>query len=716
MIPGLSFSSILFVAFSLGAAPDLKEELWSAAKKGDVKAVKDLLDKGVDVNAATEYGVTALSYAAEKGHSEVVKLLLANKANVNTKDTFYKSSPLEWALNRKNNDEIILALVEAGADDADGALASAVRASQIKQVQALLKTGKIKEDGLTKALAATKPEQKEIIEGLTKAGAKAPPKVEAVVVPKEVLETYAGSYRADGAGEIKVVLTNGVLAVEMGGNSNKLVPVDKTKFTLEADPKSSLEFKSAEGKVTGMISKREKSEMIFTRETPKPVAGPTLTREAQKPVTVEKPANWPSFRGKNAFGVADGQQPPTFWDTEKGDNVLWKTPIPGLGHSCPVVWEDRLFVTSAISGDQNASLRPGLYGDVDSVKDDTEHTWHVYCLDKKTGKIVWDQTAQRGIPKVKRHLKSSQANPTVATDGKYVIAFFGSEGLYCYDIAGKPLWKNDFGVLDSGWFIDGDYQWGFGSSPILYRDRVFIQCDIGKGSFLAAYRLTDGKQIWKTPREEIPSWGTPTIVESPERVELVTNATKFARSYDPDSGSELWKLARHSEITVPTPIFAQGLIFITSGYRPVQPIYAIKPGAKGDISLSTGKTTNDFIAWSVEKGGPYMPTPIVYGEHLYTCSNSGMLTCYEAKTGKKLYQERLGGTAAYTASPVAADGKLYFTSEEKGVRVVKAGPKFELLAVNPMNEICMATPAIADGMIFIRGQHHLFGIGRPEWK
>jgi outer membrane protein assembly factor BamB len=237
---------------------------------------------------------------------------------------------------------------------------------------------------------------------------------------------------------------------------------------------------------------------------------------------------------------------------------------------------------------------------------------------------------------------------------------------------------------------------------------------VGKDSFIAAYSLADGKRIWQTPRAEIPSWGTPTVVDGKGRAELVTNGTKFARGYDPETGAELWKLARHSEITVPTPFLGQGLIFIASGYRPVQPIYAIKPGATGDISLKTGETSNDHIAWSLDKGGPYQPTPIVYGEHLYTCSNDGMVTCYEAKTGKRLYRERLPGAGAHTASPVAADGKIYFTSEEKGVRVVKAGQTFELLAVNPIGDPCMATPAISDGMIFVRSQHFVFGIGRPD--
>jgi len=284
--------------------------------------------------------------------------------------------------------------------------------------------------------------------------------------------------------------------------------------------------------------------------------------------------------------------------------------------------------------------------------------------------------------------------------------------MYCYDRNGKLLWQKNLGVLDSGWFFDADAQWGFGSSPILYKNLVLVQCDVGKGSFVAAYQVADGREVWRKSRNEIPSWGTPTIVEGPNRAELVTNATKFARGYDPLTGKELWRLGRHAEITVPTPFFGSGLIFITSGYSPVQPIYAVRPGASGDITLKAGKTASDAIASSTTKGGPYMPTPIVYRDHLYVCSNAGIVTCYDAKSGKQVYKERLGGTGGYTASPVAADGKIYFPSEESGVRVIKAGPKFELLAVNLLGDPCMATPAISDGMLFVRTQHYLFGIGR----
>jgi outer membrane protein assembly factor BamB len=428
---------------------------------------------------------------------------------------------------------------------------------------------------------------------------------------------------------------------------------------------------------------------------------------------VRSHANWPQFRGVGAAGVADGQFPPTTFDVPKGKNVRWKTPIPGLGHACPVIWGDQVFLTTAV-GSNSATLKPGQYGDVDSVKEDMPHEFRVICLNRHTGSIIWNELAHKGVPKVKRHLKSTHANSTVATDGKHLIASFGAEGLFCYDMQGKLLWKRDLGPLDSGWFFDPEYQWGFGSSPVIHEDRVLVQCDAGKNSFLVAYQITDGKELWKTPRDEPPSWGSPTVVRGPDRVEVVCTGTKFARSYDVVTGKELWRVGRLSEISVPTPFVGKGLIFVCSGYRPVMPIFAIKPGSTGDLSLKDGKSKPEGLAWSARTGGPYLPTPIVYGDHLYVLANSGMLTCYEATTGKKIYSERVGGSSGFTAALTAADGRIYCVSETNGVRVVKAGPTFELLAVNLVGETCMSTPAICDGVFFLRTEKHLIALGVPK--
>ena len=247
--------------------------------------------------------------------------------------------------------------------------------------------------------------------------------------------------------------------------------------------------------------------------------------------------NWPQWRGPSGDGRSDSTGLPTTWSLEKNENIVWKTPIPGLGHSCPVVWGDRVFLTTAISGDPKPRIKTGNYGHVTSVNVLTPHTWKVYCLDKNTGKILWEQTALEGVaPKFKRHLKGSQANCTPATDGRRVVVCFGSEGLYAYDFNGKLLWKRDLGTLDTSFIVFPEHEWGFGSSPIIHEDLVFLQCDISKDSFLAAYSAEDGRQVWSTSRDEIPSWSTPTIWQTPGRAELVTNAAQYARGYDPQTG------------------------------------------------------------------------------------------------------------------------------------------------------------------------------------
>jgi outer membrane protein assembly factor BamB len=428
-------------------------------------------------------------------------------------------------------------------------------------------------------------------------------------------------------------------------------------------------------------------------------------------VVVASAQNWPSFRGPGASGVAEGKSMPVKWDAEKSVNVLWKTQIPGLAHSSPIVWGNRVFITTAVSSNPKEETRFGLYGDVAPVKEESKHTWKVYCLDKHSGKILWERVAYEGLPKIKRHPKATHASSTPATDGKHLVALFGSEGLYCYDMNGKLVWKQDPGVLDAGWFYDPDYQWEYASSPIIYQNLVILQADIQKNSFIAAYDLKTGKQVWKTAREEIPSWGTPTVYDGKPRAELITNGTKAIRGYDPLTGKELWRLTPNSEITTPTPFVAHNLIFVTSGYAPIQPIYAIRPGATGDITLKEGQESSASIAWSKKRGGPYMPTPVVYEDLLYTCSNQGVLTAYNARTGERVYQQRLADRGgAFTASPVASDGKLYLSSEDGEIFVVKAGPKHELLSVNPVGEVLMATPAISDGMLIVRGLKHVFAI------
>jgi len=424
-------------------------------------------------------------------------------------------------------------------------------------------------------------------------------------------------------------------------------------------------------------------------------------------------SHWSSFRGERAAGVAEGQGLPEKWDAVQSLNIKWKTAIPGLAHSSPIVWGDRVFVTTAISSKGGDSFRKGLYGDGDASDDRSSQQWKLYAIDKNTGRVIWHRIAYEGVPREKRHIKASYANATPATDGRYVIAFFGSQGLYAFDVKGRPVWKRDLGVLNAGAYDLPDYEWGTASSPIIYKDLVIVQCDTQKGSFLLASDIKTGKTVWKTDREELPSWGTPNIFSGKGRIELVTNASNFIRGYDPSTGKELWKLGGSSKITAPTPVFSGDLIVVASGRRPEAPIFVIRAGASGDITLAANQNSSKDVAWSKKARGSYMPTPLIYGDYLYVLSNQGVFDCYDLKTGSEIYRERIPHHGSgFSASPVAADGKIYLPSEDGDMFVIKAGPKFEVLANNSIGEPLMATPAISGGKMFVRSQQHLFAIGR----
>ncbi len=421
--------------------------------------------------------------------------------------------------------------------------------------------------------------------------------------------------------------------------------------------------------------------------------------------------NWPSFRGPSAAGIADGYSAPTKWDLKSGENIRWKTPIPGLAHSSPVIWGERIFVTTAVKSEGESLLKVGLYGDIKSEKEDTVFDWLLYCIDRETGKILWTRQCHRGKPKVKRHAKSTHANATACTNGKVVVAFFGAEGLFCYDVEGDLIWQKDLGVLDWGYFRSPAAQWGGGSSPVIHNDMVILQCDVQKDSFIAAYSLKDGTQVWRTPRDDVPTWGTPTVYTGAEHSQIIVNGFKHIGAYDIETGKEIWKMTGGGDIPVPTPIVAHDLIYITNAHGRMSPVYAVKLSATGDISLKENESSNKYVTWSYPKGGNYMTTPIVWEDYLYCCSNSGKLSCFDATTGELAYREGLGSSSVpSSASPVAADGKIYFPGEKGNIYVVKAGPEFKVIAVNKMYETCMATPTISQGTLFFRTRNYLVAV------
>lgn len=701
----LTIVSFLIVSTAAANSSDPKREaLWSAVRSGDVKAIQKALDQGADVNARNEYGVTALWIAAGKGKFEVVELLVKSGADVNARDDIWYQTPLTSATSGFQFKTVEL-LIKSGAKDTDAAFLAAAGAGNTKMAQTILDLAKVSQETLDAALyQVSSGSNKELKELLAKAGAKPVPSA-----PDEDRKKWAklaGSYDSDGGQKMAIAVKDAGLHI----NGRLMKPTGPDTFAPLGVAGTSYRVEMKDGEVSKITMTRLTAAYSFYKFK-EPVVKP-VQQSATTEGKVAAQVNWPSFRGPDGTGVADGQSPPLTFDVKKGENVRWKTPIAGLGHSCPVVWGDRIFLTTAISsGQPEQKVRVGNYGDVRSVNDTSKHTWQVLCLDRDSGKILWTKTAYEGVPKIKRHEKGSQANCTPATDGRRVVACFGSEGLYCYDFAGNLLWKRDLSTLDSSFALDQQYEWGFGNSPIIHDGLCILQCDLSRDSFIAAFSLEDGSKVWSTPRDEIPSWSSPVIWRNAKRTEIVTNAAQYARGYDPKTGAELWRLAKKSEVTVPTPVVGKDHVYVSSGNRPIQPIIAIRPGATGDISLKENQESNEFVAWSKMRGGPYMPTPILYGDEFYTCSNSGVVACYDAKTGKEIYKERIGGTS-YTASPVASDGRLYFISEQGDVRVVKAGRDFELLAVNELGDLVLACPAISNGSLFVRSQHYLWSLGK----
>lgn len=702
------------------------ETLWTAARRGELDNVKKAIAAGVDVDAKTNYGATALSFAADRGHVEVVQFLLSKQADPNVKDSFYNATPMTWA-NMHNQYDIIKSLVLAGADDVDAGLNKAIAEEDMELVRHITASGKASRRSLQSNIAAAQAKDLPEIQQLLQTSLdKFYPKVD---IPAATLESYVGTYQSNEE-ETYFELSFDAEILSVKPKTGGGYTLDADSPTQFSNPIAMLVFDVTANDVTGFswtfLGKEQQFRKLTDAEIaalPKQDSAPANNNDgetasdqfpASSPQSIAADLeisgpNWSQFRGPAARGVADGQHPPISWNAEEGRNLAWKASIPGLGHSCPVIWNNKLFVATAISG-KEADIRTGLYGDVTSVEDDTEHEFITICLDTETGETLWQQTACKAVPSVKRHLKSTHANSTVATNGQYVVSWFGTEGVYCYTLDGKLVWKKDLGLLDSGWFYDRDYQWQFGASPIIHNDRLILLCDIQDQSFIAMYDLATGDEIWKADRDEIPSWSTPTVIETPVGLQIVTNATGAARGYDFKTGKELWQIRRNSEIAVPTPIAARGLIFVSSGYRPIQPIYAIRLDARGDLTLDEGATQSEYVAWAETKGGPYMPSPIVYGDYLYVCSNSGILTCHQATTGELVYKKRLPmkGNRSFVGSPVAADGNLYLTSEEGETAVVEAGPTFKLVSNNFSGESCLTTPAISNGKIYIRGQKHVF--------
>ena len=418
---------------------------------------------------------------------------------------------------------------------------------------------------------------------------------------------------------------------------------------------------------------------------------------------------WPRFRGPGADGISpDDPRLPLTWTGSQ--NVLWRIDVPGRGWSSPIVWNNRIFLQSNISVSDMRSQSKGMFGGRQQYHPPTdEHRWVVYSFDFESGKTQWAVELHKGIPSVSRHPKNTFASETPVTDGKRVYAHFGDLGTYCLDMKGKILWSKEWPLVETR------YGYGTASSPVLHEGRLYLANDNEKQSYLLALDKMTGREIWRVNHDEPTSWSTPFIWRNENRTEIVTTGTNKIRSYGLD-GKLLWEISGMALLTIPSPFAYEGMLYVSSGYPGSEnsPVYAVRPGADGDISLKSGQTSNKYIAWSLPRGGPYLPSPIIYKGRYYTLFDSGFLTCHDAKTGREIYgKQRIAATSGFTSSPWAYNDRIFCLSEDGDTYVIQAGEEFKLLGKNPLDDTCLASPAIANGSLILRTLSYLYRIGKP---
>jgi len=405
--------------------------------------------------------------------------------------------------------------------------------------------------------------------------------------------------------------------------------------------------------------------------------------------------NWPQWRGPGSNGISTEKSLPLEWSPEK--NVVWKTPIPGRGRSSPVVWGDRIFLTTDVEADKAEGNQPPKhvlsgtpFRHPDSLGADVRHGLTLLCLDRKTGEVLWQQAAYDCVVFDERHKAGSYAAPTPVTDGRAVYAYFGAEGFYAYDMQGKFLWKYDSGKIQT-------IGMGPGTSPLLAGELLILQCDSSdQKSKMVALNRKNGELVWKTERTTDMTWSTPMLVGD----EVITTANEVVISYDPKTGRERWRGPGVKGNAVPSPVSGNGIVVVSAGY-PDKYAWAFKAGGDGKP------------LWEYSKGTAYVPSPIFYGDYVYLVTDKGLITCLEAKTGAVRYEgKRPGPGGQFAGSPVAYDGKILLTSEDGETHVIQAGPEFAVLRTNSVGEAVLASPAISNGMIFIRGKDHLFAIAQ----
>lgn len=410
--------------------------------------------------------------------------------------------------------------------------------------------------------------------------------------------------------------------------------------------------------------------------------------------------HWPQFRGAQADGMGEGATLPESWSAT--ENVVWKVRVPGWGWSSPIVWGNRVFVTSAVGETELPTPSVGGYpgGHIGSGE---VHRWMLFCFDTESGRLLWEYEAHRGIPPQPRHPRSSFANKTPVTDGQRVYAYFANIGLFCVDLDGRELWERRWPSYP---MRDG---WNTGSSPVLADGRVFIQNDNEQESFVEALDAASGRTLWRMPREERSTWSTPYLWDSGARRELVTIGMNRIRSYAPADGRLLWELRGTAGLVSQTPLARHGLLYAGAGYH-YGPLYAIRPGAQGDITLPAGETRSDWVAWSQKRGSSIHPGYLISGDRLFVCYDSGLLGCFDAKTGEEvLAKTRLdtrGGR--FYASPWSYNGRIFLLNENGDTWVIEDAPTYRLVRKNSLGDVAWATPAIARGSLYLRTYAWLF--------
>jgi outer membrane protein assembly factor BamB len=417
--------------------------------------------------------------------------------------------------------------------------------------------------------------------------------------------------------------------------------------------------------------------------------------------------NWPQWRGPGGLGISNESRIPFEWSAT--EHIHWKAAIPGRGHSSPIIWGDRIFLTTAIEGPvvpgAKAVAHRGWQGEEnyvhpDSLGADRSHTLKVLSLDRQSGRILWEKTAYQGTVYDDRHRRNTYASSTPVTDGSIVYAFFESEGVYAYRFDGEPVWKVSLGGIAKGGM-------GPGMSPVLFRDLLILQCDqeFGENSFIVALDKKTGREVWRTARAHRRSWATPILIETGRRTELVTSGAESVVAYDPANGRELWRAKGVESHPIPSPVAGHDLVFLSAGSQAKRAM-AIRVGGSGDVT-DTGQ-----VVWRYAKGTAYVPSPILYGDYLYLMTDAGLVTCLNARTGAVLYEGgRVPVPATFKASPVAFEGKILITSEDGDTFVLRAGPVHEILRVNVLAEPVYASLAVSRGQVFIRGERHLYCLG-----